>query len=167
MTQAALTREYELEYLPEECRLMEDESRKNECVTLYASYRPCWEKPIGEARSVCARSILGLGQNIAREMSQCVQDNEKNIMTCRLNLRQKVYELIKFRLYDLEERAEDLIERGADKELIADFVVFITQSKDRFNKALTKEERKQIIMEVRREWKEFVKNVKIKMQISK
>lgn len=167
LTPAGLAREYEIEYLPEECRALADDAQKKECKKLYLSYKPCWQKRAGEERSICAKGVLGIGQSVAGEIKACTNLPEIEREECKSNVRQKIRELIKFRFYNLEERAEDLIEQGADKELIADFVVFITQKKDRFNKAVTNEEQKQIILEVRKGWKEFLKNVKIKMQKSK
>ena len=63
-------------------------------------------------------------------------------------------------MYDLEERAEELQEKGADGEAIADFVTLIGENKQAYNTATTKEERKNIILNVREGWKTFVLRVK-------
>lgn len=159
LTPAGLDREYEIEYLPEECRLSENQKKKQQCVRLYQSYKPCWNKRIGQERSQCAREVLELGSSVARTLSECVKTG-KSQHECKTMHREKVHELIKFHFYDLEERAENLIKKGADKELVADFVVFITESKGKFNTATTNKERKQIILEVRRGWKKFILEAK-------
>ena len=76
-------------------------------------------------------------------------------------LRKDVYTLIKLRLYNLEESAEELMEDGKlTKEDVADFVVKMEQSKLAFNQAQNKQERKQVIMQARTYWMELMKKVK-------
>jgi hypothetical protein len=68
--------------------------------------------------------------------------------------------MIKFRFYDLEERAEKLAERGADLNAVADLETIIESKKQAFNSAKTKAERRQIILDVHQAWQEFVNKVK-------
>lgn len=160
LTPAAIAREYELEYLPEECKLKTSNKEKNDCIKRYLSFKPCWEKPVGEERSLCAKNALGIVNNASQEMNTCLGKTPRVAETCKNDIRKKVYEMIKFRFYDLEERAEELIEEGADQNLVADFSIFILQKKEEFNKAKNNEERKKIILDVRKEWKKFVQAVK-------
>jgi len=160
LTPAAIAREYELEYLPEECKLKTLNKEKNDCIKRYLSFKPCWEKPVGEERSICAKTALGITNNASQEMDTCAGKTSRVAETCKNDIRKKTYEMIKFRFYDLEERAEDLIEKGADQNLIADFSIFILQKKEGFNKAKNNEEKKKIILDVREEWKKFVQTVK-------
>lgn len=70
--------------------------------------------------------------------------------------------MIKFRFYDLEERAEDMAKEGMGAEgleAVADFVTAITQHKIAFNNAKTTEERKQVIQNVRIDWKAFLARI--------
>ncbi len=68
--------------------------------------------------------------------------------------------MIKFRFYDLEERAEEMEELGVSEELISEFVTNLEMKKQEFNNAKTKEERKQIILDVRKLWQDFIKDAK-------
>jgi len=61
----------------------------------------------------------------------------------------------------LEERAEDFMNRGlVDKTMVTAFIAKTELNKINFNEATTKEERKNIILDVRNDWKEFVEIVK-------
>lgn len=166
LSPAAITREYEIQYLPEECKFIKNENKRFACIKKYKDYKPCWARPIGFYRNECARQSLGLGQDVRQEMSNCLKETGKKVEQCKLVLKEKVFEMIKFRFYDLEERAEDLIKQGADKDAVADFVVFISEKKNEFNNATTKNERKEIIQDVRDGWKKFLEKVKPSLKIS-
>lgn len=61
----------------------------------------------------------------------------------------------------MEERAEDFMNRGlVDKTMVTAFIAKTELNKINFNEATTKEERKNIILDVRNDWKEFVEIVK-------
>ena len=154
LTPAGLEREYTHEYLPEECR-GEVKDKQQKCIDRYKSYKPCWKVPVGQGRIACARTALQLSGDIPQAKRTCANDE-----TCMKDLRWRVHALIKFRMYDLEERAEALQEKGADVEAIADFVTLIGENKQAYNTATTKEERKNIILNVREGWKTFVLRVK-------
>lgn len=149
-----LSREYEIEYLPEECRINTDEDIRSRCIARYRSFEPCWEERSGAPRFACARRVLTIG-DISSELAQC-----QNEVSCRENLRERVYALINFRFYDLEERAEELIERGVTVDTVTDLIDAVTENKLRFNNASTKKERRQIILDMRADWKAFVNQAK-------
>lgn len=155
---SALEQEYALQYLPEECRLIKDEKAKTLCIARYKSFKPCWSQDAGEKRNACARQALGIGHDTSKQFKDCSKQTDPE--TCRKQVRQKIYEMIKFRFYDLEERAEEFIEDGVDKNIIADFTVFIVEKKNEFNRAKNNKERKRITLEVRNEWKKLIEKVK-------
>ena len=84
-----------------------------------------------------------------------------NKSICIREVKNKNYDLIKWRFYDLEERAEDFMTRGlADKEPVVDFIVKTEENKVKFNEADSKEKRKNIILDVRKDWKSFVNKIR-------
>ncbi len=157
---AGLAREYELQYLPEECRSIAEGGKQTACVARYRAFGPCWEKSLGEERLSCARSVLKLGPVLSEEVKTCQGKTGAEQVTCKSEVRQKVYDLIKFRMYDLEERAEELGSRGADLQAVAALVATIEEKKQSFNVASSQEERRQLILDVRAAWQKFINTVK-------
>jgi len=161
LTPAQLLQEYAIQYLPEECRAMTDQTYQKACVNRYLSYRSCWNIPEGDARFTCARKALQLGDSIPQLVSSCNQST--NPTACMQDLRTKVYGLIIFRMYNLEERAETLLNKGVSVATVADFETTVETKKQAFDNAATTQERKQIILDVRQAWQDFL--VKVANQI--
>jgi len=68
---------------------------------------------------------------------------------------------VKFRLYNLEEEAEELLEKGyLSFEDVRDFVVKMELKKSAFNAAQTKKERVKVLLDAREDWKELRGRVK-------
>lgn len=144
--------EYAVQYLPEECRAIAAGARQSACVEKYKSFQPCWEKPVGDERVACAQQVLGLTKSTDELVRQC-----RGQRACQLAVQDKVYDLIKFRFYELEERAEELLEAGAvDVGQAATLVAAIEEQKAAFNAAEDNRERQQVVYAVRRTWQEFV-----------
>ena len=142
--------EYE-NFFPEECKSWPDQRK---CVQLYKSVQNCWKLPNSLARISCLQGKVGI-TNVREQKSECGTDE-----ACREKLRQEVYTLIKLRLYNLEEEAEELMEEGKlTKSEVAEFVVKMEQSKLAFNQASDKQERKQVIVQARAYWIELMKKV--------
>ena len=116
-----LAAENENDYLPEECRAMEGDDRGH-CVEDYRKVRSCWDLRGTRDRVACVRQNLGAPEDLQKEKVSCDEklDSEKD--ACLNNLKAKAYGVIKFRFYNLEERAERLKEMGGGgywKELLA------------------------------------------------
>ncbi len=142
--------EYE-NFFPEECKSWADQQK---CVQLYKQVQNCWKLPNSVARISCLQGKVGL-TNVREQKSGCGTD-----AACLEKLRKDVYTLIKLRLYNLEEEAEELMEEGnLTKEEVADFVVKMEQSKLAFNQAQNKQERKRVIIQARTYWIELLKKV--------
>lgn len=156
---AGAARELELQYLPEACRVKTGEKQKD-CIKLYKSFQPCWSVKEGEERFSCARSVLKLGPVISEEVKTCQGKTGADQVACKNQIKEKVLYMIAFRFYDLETRAEELGNRGADLRAIADFETTVELKKQEFDKAQTNAERRQIILDVRQAWQEFINKVK-------
>lgn len=151
--------ELELYYLPEECRALTGSSR-GLCIARYKSVQACWKFPVGEERVSCVKRSMRLGV-IAEEKEACNKLSGENRSVCVRELKNKAYSLIKWHFYDLEERAEDFMHRGLiDRNAAADFIEKTELNKASFNEAGTDEEKKEIILAVREDWKEFTGMIK-------
>lgn len=150
---AGIARELQIQYLPEECRFMEDGADRTACIARYKSYKPCWAVPAGEDRFACARGILKL-DSVESEMKKCAA--AADAAACMASAREKAFSMIKFRFYDLEKRAEDFLKEGADVDAVADFVTAVQLAKRDFNAASTNAVRREIILRVRAAWREFL-----------
>lgn len=151
LTPAAMNRELAIQYLPEECRVLNDTTAQTACIERYKSYQPCWAIDDNAERVDCARSVLNLQPRLADDIRACVGD-----ISCYRELQAKVYDLIKFRFYELEERAEALAEAGVSLEAVTDFIVLIIEKKLDFNQATTTGQRRQVILDVRTGWQNFI-----------
>src|SRR3989344_8747679 len=110
-----LAAENENDYLPEECRAMEGDDRGH-CVEDYRKVRSCWDLRGTRDRVACVRQNLGAPEDLQKEKVSCDEklDSEKD--ACLNNLKAKAYGVIKFRFYNLEERAERLKEMDVKDE---------------------------------------------------
>lgn len=153
-------RENELSYLPEECRDLTGE-RKNNCISLYKKTQRCWKFSVGDARIKCVKENLGLVRSHREEKIECRKIDGEERGKCISNLREKAFDLVKFRFYDLEERAEKLKDKGvASEDDVVKLVAALEEKKIEFNNASTISEKKKIILDVRQIWKDFVLKIK-------
>lgn len=159
---SGVARELELQYLPEACRLKSGEKQKD-CIKLYKSFQQCWNVKEREERFSCARNILKLGPVISNEVKTCQGKTAPSKFIAKIRLKKILY-MIAFRFYDLETRAEKLGNRGADLKAITDFETIVELKKQEFDKAKTNAERRQIILDVRKAWQEFINKVKDKIK---
>ncbi len=155
-----LYEENELLYLPEECRALEGEEQ-DKCIENYQKTQRCWKFPVGDARINCVKENLELKRSHKEEKQRCKQLEGDERKECVQKFKESAYDLIKFRFYDLEERAEKLKERGlASESDVVELVTALEEKKIEFNNASTVREKKRIILEVRQLWKEFIKKVR-------
>ncbi len=159
LTEAQLAQEQALLYFPEECRVLED-SKQLSCIDRYKSLLPCWQKPVGPARSRCAAQKLKLGDSAFVALKQCmIKTGDRRI--CQSSLIDPVSSLIKFRFYDLSERAEDqLKDKHASLDAATNLVTSMESLKQKFNATKNYDERRKLILQARQEWKKFTKQSK-------
>ncbi|MDO8510754.1 MAG: hypothetical protein Q7S55_01165 [Nanoarchaeota archaeon] len=156
--------EYE-NFFPEECKARNNSVDQEQCLKVYTAVQECWDFPNGPSRIACVRRQLKLGE-ILTEKANCNALDAGKRENCNQELREKAYGLIKFRLYNLEEEAEELLEEGKlSEEEVTAFVVRMEESKLAFNKATTKEERRAIILQARKAWIELMKKAMMKTEV--
>ncbi len=155
-----LKEENEYDYLPEECRAQVNESREK-CVTNYKKSQNCWASDKDSERFKCAASAFGLVGTVASQKAQCDNLTGQNRSQCILQLRDRVDAIVKFRIYNLEEKTQRLLEKGlVDADTATDFVAAMEQQKQNYNDAKTVEEKKAVVRGVQKLWKEFISNIK-------
>jgi hypothetical protein len=159
LTPAGAARELELQYLPEACRGKTGAEQKT-CIDRYRSFQPCWSINDWKERAACARNVLKLGPVVSEEVKTCQGKKGSEQVACKMALKEKILYMIAFRFYDLETRAEELGNRGADLNAIADFETIVELKKQALEKATTNAERRQIILDVRSAWNDFIRKVK-------
>ena len=148
--------EYE-NFFPEECRERADQEQ---CLAEYQVVQECWDFPNGESRINCVKRVMNLG-DILTEKANCNALDSGKRDNCNANLTQKVHGLVKFRLYNLEEMAEEFLEQGKlDEPDVVEFIAIIEQKKLDFNNASSNDERKQILLDAREEWKRLLEKVR-------
>lgn len=151
-----LPEENEFDYLPEECRSLDGNAREK-CKGFYSSVQKCWvgenlNSPVG-----CARRVLGLGSSVSEAVAAC-----KGKRACLSGVAASVDSLNKFRLYNLEWKAEYAAENeGVDvnHELLVDLIVNLERKKLEYNAALTVAEKKLVLLDAQRLWRSFVSKV--------
>ncbi len=152
----------ELNYLPEECRALSGDKRDS-CKGFYSSVQSCW---VGNNRAnpvACVRSQLTIGKNISAEVKAC----EGNA-TCVQDVSERVHSLAKFRIYNLEWKAEYLLEQegvSISRELLVDLVKNLELKKQEYNNAITISEKQQVLRDARQLWQSFASKVKEKVGI--
>ena len=158
LSRVELRKEYKLEYLPEECRTIDNMTERQQCVRRYAKLQKCW-KFIGDERMRCVDHELNITK-IKEQKRECNLLDENEKQECKKRLKDNVYHRIKFKFYNLEEKAERFLDRGwVDQETVTVFIANLEIKKAEFNEATTKEEKRKVILGVRELWKEFLKSV--------
>ncbi|HSD12898.1 MAG TPA: hypothetical protein VLC10_05035 [Patescibacteria group bacterium] len=153
---AGIAREDEISYLPELCRVTADESAKAACIALYRSFAPCWSSPAGDERTNCAKAAIGLAGDLKERVIACKEMDDPAKTECLEVLRKKVYDLILFRIYDLEDRAEALRANGVPDDVVVTLSVKVEEAKAAFRAATDKDGRRKAILDARDAWKAFL-----------
>ncbi|MBI2574891.1 hypothetical protein HYV82_03330 [Candidatus Woesearchaeota archaeon] len=156
-----LPEENEYDYLPEECRALSGASRGN-CTSNYQKVQKCWQFDRDERRFECARNEFAL-KNIANERAEC-EALGTNKSSCMRQLREKVDAYIKFRIYNLEEKAGRLKNKGVSEARVVDLVAALEDKKLAYNAADTKDEKKKVLKEVKELWRVFVEEAKMQIK---
>ncbi|MBI2548146.1 hypothetical protein HYW21_02240 [Candidatus Woesearchaeota archaeon] len=151
--------EYE-NFFPEYCRSVDED--EGDCVATYRAIGKCWSFPNGPPRVSCVKQQLHLG-DIATEKAACDRFSGDEQRSCMDDVTEKVYDLVEFRLYNLEEEAERLLdENKLSEDAVISFVVDIEASKVAFHEAKTFEEKKAVIKDTQQSWRELIKSVSVK-----
>ena len=141
----------QLNYLPAECSVLTQKNR-DDCLDVYEAVQPCWKLEGDPKREACFKQKIGIS-SIRAEKELCEE------LVCLYDLRNRTYSLVKIRMYNLEEKAEELEELGVDKELIIDVIVMLEESKIEFNQASNMDKRIIVVQSVNEKWEAFKEKV--------
>lgn len=150
---AGLAREFELEYLPEACRVLAGDSRQ-ECVSRYKLFQSCLKDFVASPRLDCARSVIVFELPTDQALKNC--QDESDAVACKAKLKNKVMDLIGFIFDDLQNRAEDFRGHGLDVAKIADFETNIETQRQAFLKAKNKTSRRLVVQAVHQTWLKLI-----------
>lgn len=142
-----------LYYVPEECRAAANNSSVQSCLGLYDDVQSCRKLDGQEERFACVREKLGMNGTVNQSIAACRASS--NPVACIATLRASALSLAKFKLYNLEERAEYLISEGMPRETVEAFIEKMEQLKLDFNAAATIKEKQQILRNALAEWRKF------------
>lgn len=148
-----------LDYQPEECRSKVLQG-KIDCYDFYASVQPCWLNESDSERVSCARAAIGLLNPIKDERAQCETLNTANKAVCKQKLRVNVGKLVKFRLYQLSQKALYFHDEGAPRDQVVAFIQYIEETKQKYSGLGSKDAKIQLIREVQSKWSAFVGQIK-------
>ena len=150
-----------VKFLPEECRELKA-TEKRECVEKYRLLQTCrLDIESSVARTACIKPKLGLGQNVSEARHKCSElTNQTEKQTCMKKVTESILSLVKFRMYDLEYKARELMEKGVSEDATVTMITKIEDAKEKFNKATDNEERKAVIKELQQEWRKFASMAK-------
>src|SRR3989344_4969029 len=150
--------EYELKFLPEECIPLA-ENKKQKCIQIYKDVQKCWKFSQDESRGSCIKTQLKF-KGVSEEIRECTVLKREEKSKCIDDVKENVFTITKFKMYNLEEKAEILLEEGkASPDIVADLITEIEGKKIEFNLAGSIAEKRQIISQVNQLWKEFLKKI--------
>ena len=151
LSNSDLRNELKIAYLPEECRTRSGASQDS-CIHAYSSVQPCWARPMIE-RSACVKNVFGISE-IKKSSDAC------NTQECKLELEKNVLWVVKFKLYDLEERAEWLLEKKyITEDQAVRIIAALEEQKVSFNAAQSLGDRKQVLKNAKKLWIDFLLEV--------
>ncbi len=141
-----------LAYLPEECRVLAGLERA-ECLQRFDAIQACRGLPSDGERDKCFSNKLKL-----KGVSELTSCRDK---ACVGLVSEDVYKLAKFRIYNLEEKAEEIAEEFPKLEkpcvqIIADLELL----KQEFNAAVNFSDKKDLLNKAKRIWLEFRSKIK-------
>lgn len=150
---ALVVDEPELYYVPEECRDLPDDKQQT-CFKWYDEFQKCRPFPLGQSRDSCAKQKIGLGE-VSVEKTACAGNS-----TCLSELKRKVLLFAKFKLYDLQDKAERwLRNRNASYAEVVRFIALVDQRKLEYAAAASIPEKVEVLRASQRGYIDFVRRV--------
>lgn len=175
-----------LYYMPEECRRLQEDERAA-CLDKYDRIQPCRFLKGDDARFTCVREKINFTRSARDEVEACKRQvrmdaqgegeaelnaSEGTETTARINasnpgigrcvaeVRSKAMDEARFRLYNLQEKAERLLSYNVSRETVVEFVAAIDELKVRLDAAATASEKKEVLREAAQAWEAFVKKAR-------
>lgn len=145
-------------FLPEECRTLNG-SAYGQCIATYSVIQRCRHLSLDKDRDRCFFTQMYDLTNLSSLRSAC-GDNS----TCVDDLRAKVFTYVKFRIYNLEEKSEELWEKGIlTKDETVSFIEKMEIKKQKFNNATSVDDKKAVIKEIQKDWQSLKGTILIRV----
>ena len=146
-----------VQYLPEECRVLSADSAQKNCVVLYRTLQSCrGSKTTDGEREACLRPKLNMRMTILDDFATCNTKLGTASRLCFSQLRENIYTLAKFRLYNLVYKSYALLEKKrVSEDAVINFTTLINEKKIAFNNAKTIAEKKEVLTEAKQAWEDF------------
>lgn len=136
-------------FMPEECSTLFDAVSKDACIMRYSNVQPCWN-PDSSRSDNCLREQFNLN-NLKSRKNAC------NDASCIASLSTDVDTLAKFRIHELEYRAETMLDKGLISENDAiNIIYYLEQQKLAFNNAPTSADKIRYLGNVKDKWRAFI-----------
>lgn len=144
-----------LRQMPEECRDLKG-PEKSKCVAGYQANVKCQTLKSDVARVGCAKTAQQL-KDVKSEKEACMKKEGANKKTCAKNLKDKVSNVVKFRIRNLQQKAQDWQGKGkVTEENALAFVSSLEQKVVEFEQAQSPADKKEVVKSVQKLWIDFV-----------
>jgi hypothetical protein len=136
-------------FMPEECSTLFDAASKDACILRYSNAQSCWNSD-STTTDKCLKKQLNLNDLQSRK-------NACNDASCLATLSDDVDILTKFRIQELQNRAEAMLNKGLISESDAiDIIYYLEQQKLAYNNAPTSADKIRYLENVKDKWIEFI-----------
>lgn len=156
-----LKKEYvqDVRYTPEECWGM-DTSARQSCIQRYRLFQTCRTLETDEGRAACIRPKLGLNGTLEAILADCRTRFGTSRALCVQQVKEAVFNLVKFRMYNLEYKTEEFLDAGMNRTEGEVILVKIAQAKIAFDQAITMDQRRAAIRQLQQDWEAFTQKAK-------
>jgi hypothetical protein len=161
-----------VQYIPEECRALGEAnpwaqaSVQSQCVKDYQFFQTCqWRLETDAEREACMRPKLNISEEVHTIVTQCREQPGTSRALCMQQVKEHVFLLTRFRMYNLEYKAEELTEAGVNEDDVVAIVVKIQEAKIAFGRAASISEKKEVVRQLQRDWHDFVEDAKLQLGI--
>jgi hypothetical protein len=147
-------------YIPEDCRVKTGEE-KARCIETYKLFQTCRPKPsTDKKREECIIPKLNISNSVREEVEKCKNLIPNQRAVCMSKIKDKVLMLVKFRVYNLIYKAQELKSLGVSEDKVVSIIEKIENAKIGLDKATTNKERIDILIKLKNDWQAFANESK-------
>ncbi|MEM4295313.1 MAG: hypothetical protein QXS91_00695 [Candidatus Anstonellales archaeon] len=149
-------------YTPEECILKQSETDKNKCIEKYRLFQTCRPKPsTDKEREKCILPKLNISGSVRQEVEMCKSQQRQDLINiCMSKIREKVLDMVKFRVYNLVYKAQELKGLGVPEDKVISILEKVNNAKIALEKANSNDERIAILEGLKADWQAFSDDAK-------
>jgi len=140
-------------YLPEECRENDD---KQACLEQYRFFQQCQNEGTDAKRMACMKPKLNISGTVHSILQTCEGKNGTQRAECVQQIGEAVIKLVKFRMYNLEYKIEELRGMGLGEDKAAEMMAKVQEAKIAFDQAETTAAKIEVVKRLKADWEEFI-----------